>query len=181
MCVFQCCELLSCFSAGGQWGWWRVLLRQTGRAQLWQENQRLVVPLVSSTRLSPPVSQQPLPSLWPFLSPLYLVDTQKHQDYPSLDVRLLLLTVSVFVPVTVRAGRFSHSCAKVRCLLRSTITIRHTVDILSPYFTCWARLSLVTFVGFFFCASLTLVHPVGCFPFFTLISCVFWLKITPFC
>lgn len=151
VCVFQCGELLRRFGARGQWRWWRVLLCQTGRAQLWQENQRLAVPVVSPTRLSPPVSQQLLPSLCPFLSPLYLVDTQKHQHYPSLDVRLLLLTVSVFVPVTVRAGRFSHSCAKVRCLPRSAITVRHAVDTLSPYFTRWARLSLVTSVGFFLC------------------------------
>lgn len=90
-CVFQCGELLSRFSAGGQRRRWRVLLRQTGRAQLWQKNQRLLVPVVSSTHLSSPVPQQPLASLCPFPSPLSSADTQTHQHYPSLTVRLLLL------------------------------------------------------------------------------------------
>lgn len=83
--VFQCGELLDRFSAGGQWRWWRVLLRQTGRAQLRQENQRLVVPVVSSTRLcnATPVSRQPPSSLCSFLSPLFLVNTRKHQHYPG--------------------------------------------------------------------------------------------------
>ena len=65
-CGFQCVESLNRFSAGGQWRRRRVFLRQTGRAQLRQENQRRVVPVVSSSRVSPPVSQQPLPSLCPF-------------------------------------------------------------------------------------------------------------------
>lgn len=174
--MFQCGELLDRFSAGGQWRWWRVLLRQTGRAQLRQKNQRLVVPVVSSTRLcdATPVSRQP--SAW-----------LTHGNINIIQVRLLLLTVSVFVPVTVRAGRFSHSCAKVRCLLRSTITVRHTVDTLSPSFTCWARFSLVTFV--FFCASVTLVHPVFnpllhanfCLSCLFCLCCVLKFRITPHC
>lgn len=49
MLVFQCGELLSHISARGQWRWWRVLLRQAGRAQLRQENQRLIVPMVTHT------------------------------------------------------------------------------------------------------------------------------------
>lgn len=54
--MFQCGELLSRFSTRRQWRRWRVLLRQTGRAQLRQENQRLVVPVVSPP---PPVCPHP--------------------------------------------------------------------------------------------------------------------------
>lgn len=64
VCLFKCGELLSHISARGQWRWWGVLLCQTGRAQLWQENQRLIVPMVRNTCMFDAVSQQsPLSSL----------------------------------------------------------------------------------------------------------------------
>lgn len=59
--------------------------------------------------------------------------------------RLLLLTLFVFVPVTVRAGRFSHCCAKVRCGLRSALILTHgstfKVITLQPPLTLFHMLS----------------------------------------
>ena len=124
VCFLKCGELLSRVSAGGQWRRWGLFLRPTGRAHLWQENQRLVVSVVRNTRLSDAVAPQPpQSSLLPFLLGSH---TEHRTVVLGLDVflfwvRLLFLTGSVFVPVPVRAGRFSHSCAKVRCQLRSAL------------------------------------------------------------
>lgn len=47
--LLQCGELLGHSRVGGQRRWRGLLLRQTGRAQLWQEDQRLAVSMVTHT------------------------------------------------------------------------------------------------------------------------------------
>lgn len=69
VCSLKCGELLSHLGAGGQWRWWGVLLCQTGGAQPWQENQRLIVPVVRDT---PVFDAAPVPRQFP-LSHLLLL------------------------------------------------------------------------------------------------------------
>ena len=103
MFVFQCSELLSRVGPRSEQRCRGIFLRQTGRVELWKENQGLLVPMVT-TDLAVSVYDAGL-----------CRDARYSDLVKTLDCVCSLTCLSV--SVTVRAGRFSHCCAKVRSKL----------------------------------------------------------------